>query len=1427
MQKIFKIALVLIAEHLIALPTSPIVVSGDANFNVHSPEVIEITVSDRAILDWESFSLEAGETVRFSQPHPQACALNRVIGPAQSELLGRLESNGQLILINPNGVLIGREARFDVGSWIASTLDLQNELFVKKGRISFAGDSLAKICHLGEIRAKQGDICFIGKDIDQQGLLETKYGAIALVGSDYQSLFNAKFADETPSFLTQSGTVRSLRGEKGGTIHLMADALFLFGSSQIDTSNRAGEGEIFIGAGMQGKDAAFTNARQIYVEKGATFFADALEIGNGGRVILFSNGTTAFEGMISARGGFQGGDGGFAEVSGKELSYLGFSNLTAPAGNTGTLLLDPFNIIIGTVAAGVNTILNPPNFPFCNTTVCPPNCTTAPACAACPANPDCSGTVTTPPIISQNQPTQNITLPVGILAAQIGGSHVILDSTSPGAAAGNITWSAGALNDFIYNSPNDLVLRAPATGTVTILANVQNLGAGRTIIDTAGPAVNIGRPVGATTASFGSSNGLTRICAPNAVVTVRGGTVTPASSRIGFISSPANPVSTGPIYVSCDSLSLLAGTAALTGALIGHGAEINIGFFNSSTTATATITVHANQDIRLETPLAAAAQANAWIGHGNHRFDLGSPVSNDQAGNIEVISQNGNIFLQHLSGTDVNCTIRIGHGGNFFTGVAGTVPAIAGDISVRAPAGQIFLRSNSTQGNQALIGHGGFLGFQGSIITTDIYVACRDNLTLDGGVLANQNVSIGSASTSLIPIINQNIQATVGGNLTLISTQRTILGSQVFAGAVYTGEIKAVVGGTIDMFASGGTSLIGVSGGTTLNGNVFVAAGGDILMEADSGQAVTIEGGADVRVAALGNIITSATAGHTSIGTARKSGVAMPTTCIHAGENIIASNGVGSAFLGYEGIDLVPGPYNVDIRAGGDIQLAQGFTGTSSPVTGFVFIEADSQIPLGDLWDYTGTEITSVCGAAFNPAFPICETNLFAAPLNAPSPAIAANNSGAIRVATTANITVTTTTGDITFHSAGSQVGGALQDMTIGAAPNLLNIVTASGDIDISGSICPDGFNNLTINAIANPWTSGIIYLRASNDLAINDDVVTSGAASPITLISDCDQTGSGNVILNDNVTTLNGAMTINAGILDSQCDSIFCSRSLFSGASILQTAGTVRTTGGAILLLAQNNIQLDPVPTPGFSLVSATGPIQCFAGNDFFLGIGQNIQTAGAINLVAGRDLTLEANASITSTLSSVTIVVDNNFPTCPFTAMRSEIGIFSMQPGSSITGTPLLIFTAQQQLNSVAGLLNGSNFSPSPQLFSDSATEVWCTFFSCPSSFSSCSGTPFAPGLGSPFTLFYKDCLALVVNQANLVSSQFLYDAGAINYFLEWPAEFSRFSFAYHSFSLPPEYYWIQRTRHRIVHMPTKKLFFGLSDEVISILERENSRE
>ncbi|MEL6469572.1 MAG: CHAT domain-containing protein, partial [Cyanobacteria bacterium J06623_4] len=129
----------------------------------------------------------------------------------------------------------------------------------------------------------------------------------------------------------------------------------LLTDAELNASGDSGGGRIRVGGDYRGEGTIAT-ALTTTIDSNSTLIADALQTGQGGNIIVWSDQETLFEGSLSALGGSLSGDGGFAEVSGKtHLTFLGSANLSAPAGQLGQLLLDPENIVITDGTAPANT----------------------------------------------------------------------------------------------------------------------------------------------------------------------------------------------------------------------------------------------------------------------------------------------------------------------------------------------------------------------------------------------------------------------------------------------------------------------------------------------------------------------------------------------------------------------------------------------------------------------------------------------------------------------------------------------------------------------------------------------------------------------------------------------------------------------------------------------------------------------------------------------------------------------------------------------------------------------------------------------------------------------------------------------------------------------------------------------------------------
>jgi fibronectin-binding autotransporter adhesin len=401
----------LFSTSLWANPHGPQVAHGSAEFS-HNPKDLTISCAPDAIINWQSFNIDQGEKVTFVQPSNMAFVLNRVIGIEPSRILGTLSSNGALFLLNPNGLLIGEGANIHVGSLVASTLHLTDEDFLLRN-FAFFEEKKTSITHLGEIQA-DGDIYLLSSSIENKGSITSLKGRVGLGagstvlvkpseesslyiqpnfqenskekmglnllgeingskielkadGNLYELAINAEGKIDAQSLKQEGGTIylssdkgtihiengqlKAQKENEGGKIVILAEKIQVEGSSLIDVSHPKEGGSLLLGGGRSGQTLFSPNAKSILLEKEVVLDASSKGKGNGGEIVVWSEETTNFFGKARSLGGEISGNGGFVEVSGKNLTYEGLADLRANSGKMGDLLLDPSDITIGTALA--------------------------------------------------------------------------------------------------------------------------------------------------------------------------------------------------------------------------------------------------------------------------------------------------------------------------------------------------------------------------------------------------------------------------------------------------------------------------------------------------------------------------------------------------------------------------------------------------------------------------------------------------------------------------------------------------------------------------------------------------------------------------------------------------------------------------------------------------------------------------------------------------------------------------------------------------------------------------------------------------------------------------------------------------------------------------------------------------------------------
>jgi filamentous hemagglutinin family protein len=141
-----------------ALPVGGTTVAGRGQITQSGSVLTIDQKSSRLAIDWQSFNIGAGQSVLFEQPSSQSIALNRVLGQDPSVILGNLSANGQVFVLNPNGVLFGRGARVSVGALLASTLQISVEDFLAGHFTLAGGDESGSVINRGTLQAHDGGL---------------------------------------------------------------------------------------------------------------------------------------------------------------------------------------------------------------------------------------------------------------------------------------------------------------------------------------------------------------------------------------------------------------------------------------------------------------------------------------------------------------------------------------------------------------------------------------------------------------------------------------------------------------------------------------------------------------------------------------------------------------------------------------------------------------------------------------------------------------------------------------------------------------------------------------------------------------------------------------------------------------------------------------------------------------------------------------------------------------------------------------------------------------------------------------------------------------------------------------------------------------------------------------------------------------------
>ena len=1209
----------LLQSEAFALPVGGTVSAGSASIQQTGSNSLDIVQqSDKAIIDWKKFNIDAGELTHFQQPSATSIILNRVTGGDLSQIYGTLTSNGVVVLANPQGIMFQKGSLVNVGGLIATAAQTNDADFMA-GRYAFqttSSASNAAIINQGSLMAADGGvIALVAPQVENSGLVRANLGSVALSSGQAFTIdfhgdqllrfavpqggasapqghpvvqnsgrieanggrvwLTASAAEAAVNGVVSLGGVVEARtvafkngeiildggsgsvsvsgvadasgqsdGQKGGTINTLGDRITLTDSARLDVSGPGGGGVVLVGGDRHGANPDIANATTVTVQKGARITADAGVQGDGGEIVVWADGRTDFQGSASAQGGRSGGRGGFVEISGKQqLHFQGTVNTLAPQGESGTLLLDPTNIVVATATADA-TPGQVDQFADANVNGATQTSTVSPAAL--------DGQATNIML----QATHNITFTdaVNLTTASVGltaqaGNNIAVNNT--------ITTQGGAVTLSANNGGGP----ASGTGSVTINAGITTNG---------GNFASIGVGFDGTGSTISTNTGTITLTHTGSVV-------------LGAISTDnaLNVTANGPLT---QSGSLLVRATSLS---VGSGNNITLN--DSNNNFYGTLAISSGKDVILKD------KDNLVLGAVNI------------AGNLSVTALNGSITQSGGGLTVPGTTTLLASGSNNGITLDRTDNVLTGAVTI-------------TNGGDVVLTNTIGLAF-GSINMTGNLTAttANGNMTQSGAVVIPGSTTLTSSGAgkyikldNTLNDFSDTVTATTnGGDITLFDKNLIKLGTMTASNLTVTA-------------ASGGITQVG--NGLTVSGSTVLSASGNsnsITLDNtnnDFSGAIAIGDGGDV---------TLVDKNHVVLGTTAITG-SLTVTAINGS---ITQSGGGLTVHG-----------STTLSASG---AANGITldNNNNNFTGAVTISHGGDVALTDINDIilgTTTISGSLSVTAINGGITQSGSGLTV-------PGTTTLSASGTGNGITLNNNNNDFTGAVTISHGGDVVLTDKNDMVLGTTTisGGLSVTTINGGITqsgngltVPGAVTLAAFgpsNGITLDNNNNDFSSAVtissggnVALKDKNDIILGT-MVMSGRLSVTAINGSITQNGLGLTV--PGTTTLSASGAANSIVLDNNGND-------FSGAVLIGSGGDVAlkdknhillgttTISGRLSVTAVDGsiVQNGGLTVPGTMTLSASGSVNSIVldrtDNTFSSPI--TVTTGGNVSLTNTTDLTL-----------------------------------------------------------------------------------------------------------------------------------------------------------------------------------------------------------
>jgi filamentous hemagglutinin family protein len=1244
-----------------ANPVGPQVASGGASFATQG-NTLAITNTPGAIINWQGFSIGAGETTRFNQASAASAVLNRVVTSTPSQLFGQLQSNGRVFLINPAGILIGAGAVIDTAGLVASTLNLSNADFLA-GRLNFkATPGAGKVENFGSISTPSGgSVYLVGAQVENHGIINAPNGEVLLAAGKTAQLIDtgtpgvrveitadAEQSLNVGQILAESGRVGMVgaivrnsgrisassaannvtsvggriflkatqdtyvdktgaieaTGTTGGAVEVLGQRVALLDAARIDASGTQGGGTILVGGDFQGKNAEIQNASISYVGGGVSLKADASESGNGGKVIVWSDDTTRFYGDISAKGGSRSGNGGFVEVSGKRyLDFQGMVNTAAAQGLTGTLLLDPEGIRISTAASSGGMS---PTTPF-------------------------SGPMSGLSILN-----------VSTLQTALTSTDVVVDGSGAGSNAnGSVTVDAAVS----WANSNQLTLKSGNSGGI-IIDKAITAAAGALKLDAGTAGINQSLAGVIETASLGilSKGDVNLNIAPNQVATIAAN----VTGNLAFTNSAAIITGTAGgipgITASGDVTLTASGNITQTAAIIAAGLNVsstsNVNLFNSANRVNTFAATMSGSGFLSFTNAQALTLNETHVTTGNTADIKTTTGDLTVAGPIVSTAQ---FRLDAAGSIDVNSSIDSAAKGTQLVAHAGWIKSNAsgiltgpleaqmlgdGYISLLADNHVSALSAKVVNGSLSFNNADSFIVGEGSNISG---ITANAALTLSTNNLLTVNAPLNAANITLSAdrmALLSDIRATQNGTVWLkqLTAGRAIdLGSPTDAAnalelsaaelalvsANGNGRIK--IGDLTDGHRAGNINIsapIAIS--TDASNNLVLESGGGITQSGTG--AITVK---NLLINSNGNVIIDSTPNNVAKIAANLSGT--------AGQNFRFNNAAGFAVGKVDGIEGI---------------TANGATTALKALNGNIAIDEAITDSSGTLWlatlqgGITQTASISAAGLEVVSAGDVT-LNYYNSEMNR------SNQVGKLAASVTgisaeshlgSNFKFTNSTRDLTIGSVGSTTGvGAAGDITLlqnGAGSIAVNDIVASTTGDVLISVA-SGTGGATVAAGKSISGKIVGLATVGGDITINGSV-TGTTSAEIYAAAGAIRTAAPGFVSAPNIFLQQ--KTPSTGAIGTDALSPFTTISPGGGNANIHIGSS--GYGPSAVYLSHSG---DATLTKVYTKIDA--PINIAATHD--ITVGTAIFTGGDLTLSAGNKLT-QASDDTPLSAANITLVAD-----------------------------------------------------------------------------------------------------------------------------------------------------------------------------------------